>query len=104
MSIETRMSTRCMRMSTRCRMSRLPIDVLEIEHGEDARYSPPAGAERWRAFSRTDILSSLNDEARGSPLITHGGPPRNGRSSAAGTSPRTPSFHHHQRRNRPART
>ena len=56
-------------------MSRLPIDVIEIEFGEDARYSPPPGADRWSAFSRTDILSSLNDEARGSPLITHGGHP-----------------------------
>ena len=35
----------------------------------------PPGADRWSAFSRTDILSSLNDEARGSPLITHGGHP-----------------------------
>ena len=56
-------------------MNRLPLDVIEIEFGEDARYSPPAGAERWSAFSRTDLLSSLNDEPRGSPLITHGGHP-----------------------------
>ena len=56
-------------------MNRLPLDVIEIEFGEDARYSPPASADRWSAFSRTDILSSLNDEARGSPLITHGGHP-----------------------------
>ena len=54
-------------------MNRLPLDVIEIEFGEDAGYSPPPGADRWSAFSRTDILSSLNDEARGSPLITHGG-------------------------------
>ena len=56
-------------------MNRIPLDVIEIEYGEDARYSPPTGADRWSAFSRTDILSSLNDEARGSPLITHGGHP-----------------------------
>ena len=48
-------------------MSRLPLDVIEIEFGEDARYSPPPGADRWSAFSRTDILSSLNDEAQGIP-------------------------------------
>ena len=57
-------------------MSRIPIDVIEIEFGEDANYSPPTGAERWSAFSRTDILSALNDnEPRGNPLITHGGHP-----------------------------
>ena len=56
-------------------MSRLPLDVIEIEFGEDARYSPPPGAERWSAFSRTDILSTLNDEPGVNPLITHGGRP-----------------------------
>ena len=33
-------------------MSRIPIDVLEIEFGEDATYAPPAGADRWTAFRR----------------------------------------------------
>ena len=56
-------------------MSRIPLDVIEVEFGEDTRYSPPTGAERWSAFSRTDILSALNDEPGGNPLITHGGHP-----------------------------
>ncbi len=56
-------------------MSRIPLGVIEIEFGEDANYSPPTGADRWSAFSRTDLLSVLNDEPMGSPLITHGGHP-----------------------------
>ena len=56
-------------------MSRIPIEVVEIEFGEDATYSPPADADRWSAFGRTDILSTLNDEPGVNPLITHGGHP-----------------------------
>ena len=56
-------------------MNRTPTEIIDVEYGEDTRYSPPPGADRWSAFSRTDILSSLNDEARGSHLITHGGHP-----------------------------
>ena len=85
-------------------MSRIPLDVIEIEFGEDSNYTPPAGADRWSAFSRTGILSALNDEPKADPLITHGGHPRNGRSSAAGTSPPTPSFRHPRRRASPALT
>ena len=56
-------------------MSRVPLDVIEIEFGEDANYSPPTGADRWSAFRRSAILSTLNDESTGNPLITHGGHP-----------------------------
>ena len=56
-------------------MSRIPLDVIEIEFGEDANYSPPAGADRWSAFRRSAILSVLNDDPQANPLITYGGHP-----------------------------
>ena len=56
-------------------MNRLPLDVIEIEFGEDARYTPATGADRWSAFRRTNIMPALNDDPSGNPLITHGGHP-----------------------------
>ena len=54
-------------------MSRLPLDVIEIEFGEDATYTPPADADRWAAALRTDIMAPMDYTAN--PGITHGGPP-----------------------------
>ena len=56
-------------------MTRIPLDVIELEYGEDARYSPPAGADRWSAFGRTDLMPPLNNEPSGNRNITHGGTP-----------------------------
>ena len=44
-------------------MSRTPTDIIEVEFGEDTRYSPPPGADRWTAFRRTDIMG--HDERLG---------------------------------------
>ena len=54
-------------------MSRIPLDVIEIEFGEDANYTPPADADRWAAALRTDIMAPMDYTAN--PGITHGGPP-----------------------------
>ena len=54
-------------------MSRLPLDVIEIEFGEDANYTPPADADRWAAALRTNIMAPMDYTAN--PGITHGGPP-----------------------------
>ena len=59
-------------------MSRIPIDVHEIEFGEDATYTPPAGADRWTAFRRTDLMPAMGVgmlTGEGNPLVTHGGVP-----------------------------
>ena len=53
-------------------MSRIPLDVIEIEFGEDANYTPPADADRWAAALRTDIMAPMDYTAN--PGITHGGP------------------------------
>ena len=54
-------------------MSRTPLDIVEIEFGEDGSYTPPAEADRWSAFRRTDILSTMDMEHAANPLISHGG-------------------------------
>ena len=58
-------------------MSRIPLNVLEIELGEDASYAPPAGADRWTAFRRTDLMPAmgLGLSGGGNPQVTHGGAP-----------------------------
>ena len=56
-------------------MSRIPLDVIEIEYGEDARYSPPTGADRWTAFRRTDIMPAMSEAGFANPNITYGGEP-----------------------------
>ena len=56
-------------------MSRTPLEVVELEFGEDANYSPPPGATRWSAFGRSALMPPLNDEPSGNPLISHGGTP-----------------------------
>ena len=58
-------------------MSRIPIDVHEIEFGEDATYAPPAGADRWTAFRRTDLMPAmgLGLSSEANPQVTHGGAP-----------------------------
>ena len=55
--------------------NRIPLEVIEVEFGEDASYSPPPGADRWSAFGRTPLMSPLNDEPTGNIHITHGGTP-----------------------------
>ena len=58
-------------------MNRTPIDVLEIEFGEDATYAPPAGADRWTAFRRTDLMPAMGVgfSGEGNAQVTHGGAP-----------------------------
>ena len=56
-------------------MSRTPIDVIEVEFGEDTRYSPPPGADRWTAFRRTDIMAAMSETGFANPNITYGGEP-----------------------------
>ena len=54
-------------------MSRTPLDVIEIEFGEDGAYAPPAEADRWSAFRRTDILATMDLDGAANGLISHGG-------------------------------
>ena len=58
-------------------MSRTPLDVFEIEFGEDATYAPPAGADRWTAFLRTDLMPAMGVgfSSEANPQVTHGGAP-----------------------------
>ena len=56
-------------------MSRIPLEVIELEFGEDARYSPPAEADRWSAFGRTDLMPPMDNEPSANMNITHGGGP-----------------------------
>ena len=52
-------------------MSRIPLDVIEIEFGEDGSYTPPTGADRWSAFRRTDILAPMSLADAANPLNPH---------------------------------
>ena len=56
-------------------MSRTPTDIIEVEFGEDTRYTPPPGADRWTAFRRTDIMPAMSLSGLANPNITHGGEP-----------------------------
>ena len=56
-------------------MSRTPTDIIEVEFGEDVRYSPPPGADRWTAFRRTDIMAAMSETGFANPNITYGGEP-----------------------------
>ena len=56
-------------------MSRTPTDIIEVEFGEDTRYSPPPGADRWTAFRRTDIMPGMGLSGDANPRITYGGEP-----------------------------
>ena len=58
-------------------MNRTPLEVVEIEFGEDATYAPPAGADRWTAFRRTDLMPAmgLGLTVEANAQITHGGAP-----------------------------
>ena len=56
-------------------MSRTPTDIIEVEFGEDAAYSPPPGADRWSAFRRTDLMPAMSEAGYANPNITHGGQP-----------------------------
>ena len=56
-------------------MSRIPLEVIELEFGEDASYSPPAEADRWSAFGRTDLMPPMDNEPSADMNITHGGAP-----------------------------
>ena len=55
--------------------NRLPLDVIEVEFGEDTRYSPPPGADRWTAFRRTDIMPAMSLSGLANANVTHGGQP-----------------------------
>ena len=56
-------------------MTRTPTDIIEVEFGEDTRYSPPPGADRWTAFRRTDIMPAMSEAGLANPNITYGGEP-----------------------------
>ena len=56
-------------------MSRTPTEIIEVEYGEDTRYSPPPGADRWTAFRRTDIMGAMSEAGFANPNITYGGEP-----------------------------
>ena len=56
-------------------MSRIPLDYLDLEFGEDASYTPPIGSTRWSVFRRTDLLPPMRMDHEGNPGITHGGLP-----------------------------
>ena len=56
-------------------MTRTPTDIIEVEFGEDTRYSPPPGADRWTAFRRTDIMPAMSGAGLANPNITYGGEP-----------------------------
>ena len=56
-------------------MTRTLIDIVEVDFGEDVRYSPPPGADRWSAFRRTDIMPAMSEAGFPNPSITYGGEP-----------------------------
>ena len=56
-------------------MSRTPTEIIDVEYGEDTRYSPPPGAERWTAFRRTDIMGAMSEAGYANQNITYGGEP-----------------------------
>ena len=56
-------------------MSRIPIEVIEVDFGEDFRYSPPPGADRWSAFRRSSIMAAMSPSGFANADITYGGAP-----------------------------
>ena len=48
-------------------MSRTPLTIVEVELGEDANYSPPAGADRWSVFMRSAIMARMFSSPLGKP-------------------------------------
>ena len=56
-------------------MSRLPLDYIDVELGEDSTYTTPAPADKWAAAMRTDLMPPMSLDYAGNPGITHGGPP-----------------------------
>ena len=56
-------------------MTSTPVDIIEVDFGEDTRYSPPPGADRWSAFRRTDIMPAMSEAGFANPNITYGGEP-----------------------------
>ena len=54
-------------------MSRIPIEIVEVDFGEDVTYSPPAGADRWTAFRRTDTMPAMSPSGLANAGITYGG-------------------------------
>ena len=56
-------------------MSRIPIEVIEVDFGEDFRYSPPPGADRWSAFRRSSIMAAMSPSGFANANITYGGAP-----------------------------
>ena len=56
-------------------MTRTPTEIVEVEFGEDTRYAPPTGADRWTAFRRTDTMPAMSEAGFGNPTITYGGEP-----------------------------
>ena len=54
----------------------IPIEVVELDFGEDANYSPRAvGADRWSAFRHSNIMPAMSATGYGNVNITHGGSP-----------------------------
>ena len=56
-------------------MSRTPTEIVELDFGEDANYSPPPGADRWSAFRHSSIMPSMGDGGNWNGNITYGGSP-----------------------------
>ena len=56
-------------------MSRTPTEIVELDFGEDANYSPPPGADRWSAFRHSSIMPSMAEGGHGDGNITYGGSP-----------------------------
>ena len=53
-------------------MTRAPVDRVFVEYGEDATYSPPAGADRFTAWRRTEIMPPFG---HGEAETSYGGLP-----------------------------
>ena len=53
----------------------IPIEVVELDFGEDANYSPPPGADRWSAFRHSNIMPTMGEGGYGNANITYGGSP-----------------------------
>ena len=56
-------------------MSRIPLDYIDVELGEDSTYTTPAPADKWAAAMPTDLMPPMSLDYAGNPGITHGGPP-----------------------------
>ena len=52
-----------------------PLEVVELDFGEDAVYSPPPGADRWSAFRHSSIMPTMGEGGYGNANITYGGSP-----------------------------